>query len=547
MSMGSLLLAGGAPGQADVAAERPHPHPPAVGRVPGPGDRHRDPRPRDARAAPAPRRDLRPAHRPAASSASTTTWTATASSPPSRRSSTACRPGDRLARAHPPAHRLRAPRRGRRIVGGVSRRVLVEVEPGAPPGRREALAPLLAAPFGIAGPLVIWPAIVAQLALPMMAAGHLSWRGGRRASPPRTGPGSPTAWSGCSASTGGRRSPPPARRGGRPPGGAAARAPAAALGAQRRAGPRTGGHRAPRGGVGAARRSRGPRPLAPAGRLRAGGGTRAGRPAAAPGARPRRRGGRPLPPGLRVAGELLAQAQQRQVLGLRLEHHVEVGPAPSRAGTARTRTGRPGRRGLAAAAGAASARPGGRPSLRSLGAVRARSSGSSGARPSGQVASASRAPRGRGCPRGRGSGGGGCPRPPGARCAGEREHVGERRRLRSSFSITSRRRARAPRALEPGLEAVARAPARRPPRRRRGGRPPPRAPAPSRPSARPAPRARRSRAADVARPRSSAPCTGPGGWTGGCRARARAPELARARSAHSSTWPWNCGRSGWLA
>ena len=61
----------------------------------------------------------------------------------------------------------------------MSRRALVEVEPGAPPGRREALAPLLAAPFGIAGPLVIWPAVVAQLALPMMAAGHLAWRGGR--------------------------------------------------------------------------------------------------------------------------------------------------------------------------------------------------------------------------------------------------------------------------------------------------------------------------------------------------------------------------------
>ena len=61
----------------------------------------------------------------------------------------------------------------------MSRRVVVEVEAGAPPGRREALAPLLAAPFGIAGPLVIWPAVVAQLALPMMAAGHLAWRGGR--------------------------------------------------------------------------------------------------------------------------------------------------------------------------------------------------------------------------------------------------------------------------------------------------------------------------------------------------------------------------------
>ena len=72
MSMGSLLLAGGAPGQADGAAQQPHPHPPAERRLPGPGERHRDPRPRDPRAARARRRDLRrttPASRSSASTA----------------------------------------------------------------------------------------------------------------------------------------------------------------------------------------------------------------------------------------------------------------------------------------------------------------------------------------------------------------------------------------------------------------------------------------------------------------------------------------------
>ena len=51
MSMGSLLLAGGAPGQADGAAQLPDPDPPAVGRVRGSVKRHRDPRPGGARAA----------------------------------------------------------------------------------------------------------------------------------------------------------------------------------------------------------------------------------------------------------------------------------------------------------------------------------------------------------------------------------------------------------------------------------------------------------------------------------------------------------------
>ena len=44
MSMGSLILAGGGRGQALLAAELAHPHPPAARRLPGPVDRHRDPR-----------------------------------------------------------------------------------------------------------------------------------------------------------------------------------------------------------------------------------------------------------------------------------------------------------------------------------------------------------------------------------------------------------------------------------------------------------------------------------------------------------------------
>ena len=65
MSMGSLILAGGAPGKRSALPEQPDPHPPAVRRLPGPGDRHPDPRPRGARAARAAGGDLRRAHRQA--------------------------------------------------------------------------------------------------------------------------------------------------------------------------------------------------------------------------------------------------------------------------------------------------------------------------------------------------------------------------------------------------------------------------------------------------------------------------------------------------
>ena len=65
MSMGSLLLTGGRAGQALLAAQQPDPDPPAVGRLRGPVDGHRDPRPRDPQDARADRRDLRPPHGPA--------------------------------------------------------------------------------------------------------------------------------------------------------------------------------------------------------------------------------------------------------------------------------------------------------------------------------------------------------------------------------------------------------------------------------------------------------------------------------------------------
>ena len=59
MSMGSLLLAGGATREAHVAAELTDPDPPGVRRVPGAGHRHRDPGPRGDRPQAAPGGDLR--------------------------------------------------------------------------------------------------------------------------------------------------------------------------------------------------------------------------------------------------------------------------------------------------------------------------------------------------------------------------------------------------------------------------------------------------------------------------------------------------------
>ena len=53
MSMGALLLAGGARGQAHGAAEREDPDPPGLIELSGAGDGHRDPRQGDHRRAPA--------------------------------------------------------------------------------------------------------------------------------------------------------------------------------------------------------------------------------------------------------------------------------------------------------------------------------------------------------------------------------------------------------------------------------------------------------------------------------------------------------------
>ncbi len=89
MSMGSVLLAGGAPGKRMSLPEQPDPDPPAERRLRGPVGRHPDPRPRDRRAARARGRHLLAPHRPDRSSRCTTTWSATATSPPTRRSNTA--------------------------------------------------------------------------------------------------------------------------------------------------------------------------------------------------------------------------------------------------------------------------------------------------------------------------------------------------------------------------------------------------------------------------------------------------------------------------
>ena len=64
MSMGALLLGGGAAGKRMALPELEDPDPPGLGRLPGPGGRHRDPRQGDHRRPPAPRRDHLPPHRP---------------------------------------------------------------------------------------------------------------------------------------------------------------------------------------------------------------------------------------------------------------------------------------------------------------------------------------------------------------------------------------------------------------------------------------------------------------------------------------------------
>ncbi len=88
MSMGSLLLDRRSQGQALLAAQQPDPDPPAVGRVRGAVDRHRDSRARDPQHPQAGSMRSTPSTPASRSSRCTATWSATGSSRPMRRSST---------------------------------------------------------------------------------------------------------------------------------------------------------------------------------------------------------------------------------------------------------------------------------------------------------------------------------------------------------------------------------------------------------------------------------------------------------------------------
>ena len=78
MSMGSLLLDRRRERQAQRAAQQPHPDPPAVGRLRGPVDRHRDPRAGDLKTR---KRidEIYALHTGQSEERSTPTWSATAS------------------------------------------------------------------------------------------------------------------------------------------------------------------------------------------------------------------------------------------------------------------------------------------------------------------------------------------------------------------------------------------------------------------------------------------------------------------------------------
>ena len=102
MSMGSLLLDGGRQGQALLAAQQPDPHPPAVGRLRGPVDGHRDPGARDPQDAQADGRDLRASTPAARRRKCTATWSATASSSRTRPSSTASSTASSTRTRHAP-------------------------------------------------------------------------------------------------------------------------------------------------------------------------------------------------------------------------------------------------------------------------------------------------------------------------------------------------------------------------------------------------------------------------------------------------------------
>ena len=79
MSMGALLLAGGAEGKRMALPEREDPDPPGLLELPGPGHRHRDPRQGDHRRPPPAGRDPGQAHRPGAREGRAATPSATTS------------------------------------------------------------------------------------------------------------------------------------------------------------------------------------------------------------------------------------------------------------------------------------------------------------------------------------------------------------------------------------------------------------------------------------------------------------------------------------
>ena len=142
--------------------------------------------------------------------------------------------------------------------------------------------------------------------------------------------------------------------------------------------------------------------------------------------RPRARGSdrhpgsrRPIPAPV-AFGELVAEAEEGEILGLRLDHHVEV-EAGGGAGEEvfEAESGRSGRRGPSAVAARCGARLCGRPSsCAPRSRCAARSSGSSASRRRPRWRRRAAAPRRPGSARGRGSGGGGCPRRPAGRSAG---------------------------------------------------------------------------------------------------------------------------------
>ncbi len=138
-SMAAVLLAAGKAGKAHGAAQQPGAHPSALDAGDaGPGDRHRDPRPRAAEAARQDRRDPGLPHRQDQGDRSTTTPNATRSSAPKRRSPTASstRSCSAASRSPSPADPSPERRRARAPIRGPAAAPVARA-----PGRASRLAP----------------------------------------------------------------------------------------------------------------------------------------------------------------------------------------------------------------------------------------------------------------------------------------------------------------------------------------------------------------------------------------------------------------------